>query len=341
MLSKSTEIFAKSLGLSVGEDCASGVYNGYYLSVYEQKGKKVLKITCHIGSIDEYAEDHLNLKDLFYNVLTKQSIYSISDYAVHDSGIDVVTRAPIVLLRELTNHIIDTLRENDIPDSQFCTDCGAEFSSDAKRWVVSVVAGDKTKQKRLLCENCALSTAEAAEKSPDMAGEKSKPHYMKGLFVSLAAGLASSLVYTFLFFILGINGRGDMTRYFVCLAGILTGGAVFAAYKRAAKGMDATGLAITISMTTILLALSHFFGCVLGLATYLKNQFGISLTTFAHKSLPYFKMQFSDATSLRFLVVGFIISLCAAFVAFILFYGTDFKKDAARNRQRVTIQTIK
>ncbi|NCA93526.1 hypothetical protein EOM82_09950 [bacterium] len=158
MLSKSTEIFAKSVGLKITENSAFGVYGDYFISIYEAKTKKTLKIACYIGNNDEYSDDYLNLNDGLRTVIGK---YSISDYSVFENGLTVITSASIALLRELTDYIVVLLDENGIPNSHYCSDCGTEFKANEKRRVVTVTRGNK-EEKRLLCEKCAL---EAAEKS--------------------------------------------------------------------------------------------------------------------------------------------------------------------------------
>ncbi len=337
MLSKSTELFAKSIGLKIAENSAFGIYGDYFISVYEAKTKKTLKIACYIGNNEEYADDYLNINDGLRAIIGK---YSITDYNVKENGVTVVTSAPIASLREMTDCIVALLDENEIPNSHNCSDCGAEFIASEKRRIVTVVKGN-TEEKRLLCEKCALTAAEEAETSPVSENPDNKPNYIKGMLLSVLAGIGASAVYVLLFFLLGVNGRADIIRFFACLAGFLIGGMVFFVYKTASGGVDSKGMIAVCGITTVLLLVSHFFGCVLGLAKHLNGEFSISYTTFSNKFANYMSMQFSDSASLRFLIIGLIIGLCAAFIAIVILYSSAFKKEDAKRRVKVTIQTVK
>lgn len=340
MLSKSTEIFAKSIRLKLTENSAFGIYGEYFIAIYEAKTKKILKISCYIGNSDEYAEDYLNLNDGIRAVIGK---YSVSDYSVSENGIRIFTSAPIASLRELTDYVIGLLDENGIPNSHYCSDCGTEFKVTEKRRVVTVAMGNK-EEKRLLCEKCALTAAEEAEEGSEIEkteNDGEKLSYKKGILLSIFAGLAGTLIYVFLFFLLGVSGRAEIVKYLTCLVGFIIGGAVFLIFKSVTGRVDSKGMLAICCISTALMMVSHFFGCIFGLAKYLNRTFSIGYSTFAEKFTNYINMQFTDSLNLRFLIIGLIISLCAAFIAIIILYSMDFKKADIQRRVKVTIQTVK
>ena len=130
MLSKSTEVFAKSLGLKITENSAFGIYGKYFLSIYEARTKKIIRISCFIGDSDEYAGDYLTLNDGIREVIDK---YSVNDYEVSEKGIKVVSSSPIASLRELTDYLVKLLEENQIPNSHYCSECGSEFKAGERK----------------------------------------------------------------------------------------------------------------------------------------------------------------------------------------------------------------
>jgi hypothetical protein len=337
MLSKSAEVFAKSLGLKITETCAFGIYGNYFLSIYETKSKKTIKISCYIGNSEEYSDDYLNITDGLRSVLGK---YTINDYSVAENGITIITSAPLTSLREMVDYVVGLLADNEIPDSHFCSGCGTEFKASEKRKVVTIAKGT-AEDKRLLCEQCALTAAEENQNAEIPEEEGSKPDYRKGILLSTLAGIGISVLYILIFFLFGITGRSEIGKFFTCLVAFFIGGVVFVVYRVAAKQTDAKGMLAICIETSVLCLAAHYFGCVFGLAKYLHTSNSISYTTFRYKFTSYLSMQFTDEKNLRFLVIGFIISLCAAFIAVILLYSSDFKKSDMKRQTKVTIQTVK
>lgn len=356
MLSKSTEVFAKSLGLKITENLAFGIYGKYFLSIYEARTKKIIRISCFIGDSDEYAGDYLTLNDGIREVIDK---YSVNDYEVSEKGIKVVSSSPIASLRELTDYLVKLLEENQIPNSHYCSECGSEFKAGEKKRIVTFTQG-KNEEKHLLCEQCSLQATEQSEeqteKTPDTAtAEVTNPPVSKGIWLSILAGLVASVLYVLLFYLLGVNGRGyaliaflsgskggiEVAKYFICLLGLITGGLMFWTYKKVVKKITTKAIISLAGISALLIAVSHFFGSVLGLAKYLKTEFSISYSTFSAKFSSYVGMLFSDGNSLRFLIIGFIISLFAAIIAIVTIYMLDYRKAEENRKTKVTIQTVK
>ena len=46
MLSKTLQLLAKDLGLDTDENSAYGIYGGYMISLYDQKGRKTVFFNC-------------------------------------------------------------------------------------------------------------------------------------------------------------------------------------------------------------------------------------------------------------------------------------------------------
>jgi hypothetical protein len=347
MLSKSTEVFAKSLGLRVTEDNAFGVYANYFLTVSEARNKKTIKFSCYIGNSDDYAEDYLVLNDGIRAIIDK---YSITDYEVYENGIRIVSSAPIAALRELTDNVAKLLDDNQIPNSHFCSECGNQFKAGEKKRIVTISRG-KDLEKHLLCEKCALTAAEEAEESKvheskSDAGQATEVNEKansksSAVLYSLLAGLLPSVIYIALFFLLGINGRGEVANYLACLVGLLIGGVVFWVYKSKAGKVSSRGMITVCGISAGLLVFSHFFGCLLGLAKTFNSTFGVSYSTFGAKFGSFISMLFTDSIYLKFLVLGFLIGLCAALIAIIGLYTFGSKQEEEKRKVKVTIQTIK
>ena len=233
------------MGLKITENSAFGIYGKYFLSIYEARTKKIIRISCFIGDSDEYAGDYLTLNDGIREVIDK---YSVNDYEVSEKGIKVVSSSPIASLRELTDYLVKLLEENQIPNSHYCSECGSEFKAGEKKRIVTFTQG-KNEEKHLLCEQCSLQAAEQSEeqteKTPDTAtAEVTNPPVSKGIWLSILAGLVASVCMCFvlppggkrkglcLIAFSAVQRRNRSRKVFYCLLGLITSGFMFWTYKK-------------------------------------------------------------------------------------------------------------
>ncbi|MFA6730615.1 MAG: hypothetical protein WCR95_06435 [Eubacteriales bacterium] len=359
MLSKSAETFAKSLGLRVAENNAYGIYNGYFLTVYEKKAKKTIVISCLTGlsdagkanderedDFDEVESSDASLSpsgnnSLYLNIIDgvrkAVELYPISDYSVDENGVTAVTSAPLTTLRELTDYLIKTLREVSAPGAGFCSGCGRKFKPGEKRKIVTFTGGHG-EEKKLFCDSCALDAAE--ERSPATEKARSELNHKNGIVASLIASVLAASAYTLLFFLLGLNGRSDILKFFACFFAVIIGGAAFFTYRAVVKRVNPRGLAAVLIVSGFLVLVGHILACTAGTAKYLKENFNISYSTFGKTFSNYISLQFTDSKNFTFLALGFALALCSAAAAVLLLYGSAKKRDSESDNVKVTIQTV-
>ena len=100
MLSKTLQLLAKDLGLDTDENSAYGIYGGYMISLYDQKGRKTVFFNC---PFDDPEDDALKSFDVSETIKSKITDYSITDYVIQNMGISVSSTAPVAVFREMTD----------------------------------------------------------------------------------------------------------------------------------------------------------------------------------------------------------------------------------------------
>lgn len=339
MISKTMEVLAKSIGLKQSENSIYGIYGDFFMTITETRAKKTVEISCFIGNNEDYADDYLSINDGIRDVLDK---YNISDYGVKPDGVFVTGNGTLAVYREMLDYVIGLLNDTQIPNSHYCAKCGEQFKEGEKRRVVTL-STSKEEHKHLLCEHCALAAAEPEQSEDDEKEntQQTTAKYGKGILSSLLVGFTASCVYIVLFWLSGTNGRADLIRFLPCLLGFAIGGAVFVVYRSTSGRIDKIGVMISSIVSALLTMFAHFFGCVLGFGKYVSNKFSVPFSPFSSSLRHYIGIQFSDEKSLRFVVVGMIIAICAAFIAIVVFYGNQDSKNNKNEKVKVTIQTVK
>ena len=333
MISKSLEVFSKSVGLNIAEECIYGIYGGFFMTVSERRSSKNVEISCYIGSSDEYYEDYASINDGIRDVLDK---YLISDYSVNENSLSVTSHAELSLFREMIDYLAGMLDELDIYNSDYCSECGEKI--DSKR-IVTISCG-KDCHKRLVCDSCALSLAEAEHKHEEPKAEKSE-RFLRGMIASICGGVIGCGVYILIFYFTGVNGHDSMTRFAPCLAALLIGALATIAYKREAGRFSAKGIVCFCSVTGVFTIIAHFSGCIFGYVKYLYNDKGIPVSASYRAFSSVVKLQFTDPKNLSFLIIGCVISLCCAFICVIFIYGLYIKKNSKSNKITVSVSSVK
>lgn len=153
MLTKSTEILAKDLGLKniafggTKDERAFGIYRDYLLAISEKDGKK----TAFFGCPFDTNEDSVFAFE-FSQALTE----TVNEFAecictVEADGITVSASCELTEFRQIIEATVDMLVANEIPCSNKCIKCGTSFAH--KKIMVLNDGGVLS----LICESCALN----------------------------------------------------------------------------------------------------------------------------------------------------------------------------------------
>ncbi len=338
MISKSLELFASNTGLKAGENSVFGIYGDFFLNVTENKAKKSAAFSCFIGDKEQYADDYLELNDSIRDVVEK---FNITDYSVNEHSIVVTSNAPLNVFNEMIDFVIGLLNEKEIPNAHFCACCGEQFKQGEKRRIVTITRG-KNETKSLLCEKCALEAAEKEhpeEKSDEEAEETG--NFKNGLIASIIAGVISGVLYVLLFYVTRTCSRIGIFRFASCLFALIISISAYYAFRLVSHKMTKNGLICVSAVTVVSTLLAHFFGCSLGLASYLGKLHGLPFYAFRNAFGDLLSLQFTDDKCLMFLILGFIVALCAAFIAIIFFWSSLSKEESESAEAKVSIQTVK
>lgn len=337
MVSKSLEVFSKSIGMNIAEDCIYGIYGGFFMTVSEKRTTKNVDISCFIGNSDEYYEDYASINDAIRDVLDK---YIISDYKIEANRLSVSSHAELSIFREMIDYLVSMLDELDIYNSDYCSECGEKIE-DKKRKRIVTIKTSKESYKKLVCDSCALEYAEK-EHDERLPAEEIKERCLRGVLCSAAAAFLGCVIYVLICYFTGVHGRGSMARFIPCLAATLIGAGAALGYKLTAGKFSLKGIVSLSVITGVFTLLAHFAGCVCGYFTYLSGKSGISASaTFKYALSSVIKLQFNDSKNLSFLIIGAVISLCCAFICVIFIYGMSIKRKESGKKISVSIQSVK
>lgn len=337
MISKSLEFFASLTGLKAGEDSVFGIYGDFFINVTEKKSKKIAEFSCYVGDKDEYADDYLELSDSIRDVVER---FGITDYAIEEHSIKITSNAPVNVFTEMTDFVIGLLNEKEIPNASFCACCGEQFKPGEKRRIVTVTRGSSV-TKSLVCEKCALETAENVQNAEKPDESTVNGNFKNGLIGSIIAGVISGGLYILLFWLTRTCGRIGIFRFASCLFALLISISVYYAFKLASHKVGSKGMICVSAVTSVFTLLAHFFGCALGTAAYFGKRDGIPFYAFKNAFGDLLSLQFNDSKSLMFLILGAVVALCAAFIAIVFFWSSVSKEEKATEEAKVSIQTVK
>ena len=191
MLTKSTEILAKDLGLKniafggTKDERAFGIYRNYLLAISEKDGKKIAFFGCPFNT----DEDSVFVFE-FSQALTE----TVNEFAkcictVESDGITVSASCELTEFRQIIDATVDMLIANEIPYSDKCIKCGASFAH--KKIMVMNADGVLS----LVCESCALS--ESLNNNKKKAAEKAtKSQSIKGVLGAFVGAVVGTGVLT-------------------------------------------------------------------------------------------------------------------------------------------------
>ncbi|MEG2118686.1 MAG: zinc ribbon domain-containing protein, partial [Clostridia bacterium] len=317
------------INFKIAEDSASGIYNNYFLDIFEKKSKRIVTFSCFLGDNDENSLLYLNIGDKIKENLQK---YNISNYELSENGVTVLTTAPISTLREMLDCLIDIFVENSVPNSSFCSFCGAKFADGVKRKIVAI--DDK---KNLICDKCTLEVVEESEnKKNQPIDKKSDSKLFSGIIGAIIGAIIASLLYIGLFFVLPANSSFKLLQYFICLVGFAIGLFAFYGYKLCAKTTTKATIYVTSFTSLFFVAVSHYLGCVIyGVAKY------GTFEKFKFIPKTFFKIPFTDSTISVYLWAGLVLALCSAAAAVLIFAVSAYKNKIEKAESKISIQSIK
>ena len=334
MISKSLVVFSESIGMQCSEDCVFGIYGGFFMTITEKRSSRILEVSCCIGDSEEYSDDYISINEAIRGVIDK---YYITDYAVDANYVAVTSHAELKVFREMIDYTAGMLDSLGVYKADHCSECGRVISDVSERRVVTL-KNSREIHKHLVCSDCALSFAEKNELK-DAKEKEVKEKYAAGLAVSAAAGLLFAALYAFVFWLLGANGRMDISRFAPCAIAVTIGSVMPLVYIKVSGGNSVKGLVFDGVLAGFITLLAHYAGCVFGFVKYLSAEKGNASSMRAFSSI--MKIQFTDSLCLRFLAIGAVIALCCTYIAMIVVYGIRMRKNNERNKFAVSIQKVK
>lgn len=154
MLTKSTEVLAKDLGLKniacggTKDERAYGIYREYLLAISERDGKKTAVFGCPFNT------DEDSVFAFEFSQALSETVNEIAKCicTVDQNGVTVTSLCDLTAFREIIDSTIDLLAANEIPAADKCVKCGCELKD-------KIMVLNNGGAVSLICESCALKAS--------------------------------------------------------------------------------------------------------------------------------------------------------------------------------------
>lgn len=314
MLSKTLQLLAKDLGLDTDENSAYGIYGGYMISLYDQKGRKTVFFNC---PFDDPEDDALKSFDVSETIKSKITDYSITDYVIQNMGITVSSTAPLAVFREMTDWMAEILKENDIPGAQVCSRCGEAFSGNKIKKISDGL------NHFVCCDGCAFEMLEQKPASPEEDSEPAaKNKSVLSFIMAIIGGILGSAVFIGAYFLLPVESSSASAaatasssfdaKYLICVLSFLTAALVYFGYRLFSKKKTPAAVFVICLIAFVFVAFSQLSGSIID---YCRNH---GREIFGDLSL-VLPMHFNVSSYLEPMLIYFGIDVLFAAMSLVIF----------------------
>ena len=312
--------FAKDLGFTVTDSYAYGIFDGYFMTLYETSAKKSVFINYLPENDDSNSDNSLNDFALSSAIKNEINDKAISDYKIEENGVEITSEASLASFRVLIENITQVLEENGYKGAEYCSSCGCELANKTKKRV------HISEKNYLFCAECALNELEEHNKYyEELIPPATKGNIKKGILGSLLFNALGMLLFVLAFtFLIPENNIWEDFKpgYFVVWFSAVMTFASYYAYGKFAKSYASPCFIVSSLITGVMLVITQYFATVFN---YIRFNF-VSLEQFNIAGKYAFQLPFVDSSIGQAFYKYLLLDLAfAIFALIILTLKTDKK----------------
>ncbi len=237
---------------------AYALYDKYMVTVYEERGKKILYINF---IFPENEENSLKKYDLSEQFSSNLETYSITDYDIAEDGMRITSTASTPIFLKLIEESVDLISQHNIKGVECCSNCGNKFGS---RKPKKVTIGCEN---HIMCEHCTIEAVEDAQNAADeRKSENNNDKVWKGILGSISFSVIGTLIYLILYYYISPamaeSGLNEI-RYIFCICGFVVATLSYYGYRLFCKKASTCAYVIVSTTSILFTAIGQYIGVVL------------------------------------------------------------------------------
>ena len=326
MLTKSTEVLAKDLGLKniassgTKDERAYGIYKNYLLAISERDGKKTAFFGCPFNTDEDsvFAFEFSQALNETVNEIAKCVV------TVDNDGVAVTSACDLAAFREVINATVELLSANEIPTADKCVKCGSKLKD-------NIMVLNNGGYLSLICESCALKAS--LENNRKKASAKADGQQrIKGILGALLGAVVGFLLIIGISYLVDLIISADVSlSYGVSALCFGTATLTYFVSKLFCKTRD---IPVTISVCVFSVLLNAAARIIVS-AYQVLTAYGYSLSTAMNSLGTFLRLPFTTPADGVNLYQSLIIDLLFALVALAIF---AFGLFSSAKKSNVTIE---